>query len=1147
MIKKSIPYLYLAFSILFFLPLVSSNIVYQENANWTSESPSNMKWNNLSAIFDGNWNTYSSMGAPKGGNYNALSLSYKIPGWTTSANWQIKDGRGTRNLTIPSACLNDSELKLWIFTHQPSSAQIFNITYSCRDSSSSYPLDSYLYSGYYMINLYEEKMIWNTLTCISNSQCGTDHYVGQPFCTENNRTQNYETFSCSPANSCSSSISPMVLETCQFGCSNGACNPDPRIPVSYCRIINESGNYVLDNDIDAASDCIIIQNTENVTLDMADFLINGGLLPIKAVSVLNSQNVLIKNGALLNSQYGIYATGSNSLEISDITFDSNNYSISLTNSPDSKISDSRFTNTKIIPLSASNSNYLLIENNTLIGASTSNTGFSLQNINHSIIRKNTINNVVVPGSPSTGKSVLINTGTNLTLSENNINNTCSGIYSSYLTNSTISNNFISDCSCMSSDSIGIYAENSYFVLVKNNNLKNLRWDGIYFGFGSDNALEGNIIDFVQSDNGIYIRSESRDQINNNSIFNISGGGSGFFALTLSDSSISNNQILITGFGAATAAIMSNCARNHLRNNYFYSESGRALQISNSQNNLLEDSTFIGSWQHVFHGLGFNNTFLNCTYAFDSFWNPVGLTYMERQWHFDIKTINNLTGVPEENVSVSFYNLSDTLMRQGTTNSEGIAFFNITQYYAYNSSLFFDVSQYKVVISKPGFKTKTLFYNVITNRYEEIQMEDAKTYINSCRTITEPGEYILQNDLPHSSLSSPACFTIQNTKDVTLDLNSHSLVSNGDSSFNGVYILGSSSVTVKNGNLQNFGMGIYSQNSNNTRIKNNTVQNSQDMGIYFEMGFNNIIEENSVDRVISAGSNGIYIYLETGDIIKKNSISNIDAEGLLIHNCFYSEVLENTITGSFACRIQGSGVNHLKNNYFSTINDVLSLRNTQGNIIEDSTFISSSGRDVVHDGSLMTTLLNCTYSSESFSNSNYMERQWHLDVKVVDVSGIPQENAFVEVYNISDSLIKNGTTNSEGMASFNLTQYFQTTNLDKTPVGPYKVKVSKDGYNIPTITPYFNMTNNKFMTLAVQNISLLRQPEITTEIPETLPTTKIKTTQTTGQITPTTLPPKIQTTSQIIILDQEKKNNLISLNSPKKEKKSLIKKILDVLI
>jgi len=69
--------------------------------------------------------------------------------------------------------------------------------------------------------------------CSTNSQCGTNGNIGSPVCSGSNVVQNYRTFTCNNAGTsssyCSNATSQSILQTCNYGCTNGACNPTPTI------------------------------------------------------------------------------------------------------------------------------------------------------------------------------------------------------------------------------------------------------------------------------------------------------------------------------------------------------------------------------------------------------------------------------------------------------------------------------------------------------------------------------------------------------------------------------------------------------------------------------------------------------------------------------------------------------------------------------------------------------------------------------------------------------------------------------------------------------------------------------------------------------------------------------------------------------
>jgi hypothetical protein len=71
------------------------------------------------------------------------------------------------------------------------------------------------------------------VACSSNSDCGTDGYLNQLFCKNNNSFDKYKTYTCSNPgtvqSSCSNSNSDVLKQTCSFGCTSGQCSNNPCI------------------------------------------------------------------------------------------------------------------------------------------------------------------------------------------------------------------------------------------------------------------------------------------------------------------------------------------------------------------------------------------------------------------------------------------------------------------------------------------------------------------------------------------------------------------------------------------------------------------------------------------------------------------------------------------------------------------------------------------------------------------------------------------------------------------------------------------------------------------------------------------------------------------------------------------------------
>ncbi|MBU0760240.1 MAG: hypothetical protein KJ600_03530 [Nanoarchaeota archaeon] len=67
------------------------------------------------------------------------------------------------------------------------------------------------------------------ITCSSDSDCGTDGFIGENICLENNVTRLFQQFTCNaPATQqsfCSTTVSQLTIEECDFVCSGGQCIP----------------------------------------------------------------------------------------------------------------------------------------------------------------------------------------------------------------------------------------------------------------------------------------------------------------------------------------------------------------------------------------------------------------------------------------------------------------------------------------------------------------------------------------------------------------------------------------------------------------------------------------------------------------------------------------------------------------------------------------------------------------------------------------------------------------------------------------------------------------------------------------------------------------------------------------------------------
>src|SRR5579859_4297718 len=136
-------------------------------------------------------------------------------------------------------------------------------------------------------------------------------------------------------------------------------------------------------------------------------------------------------------------------------------------------------------------------------------------------------------------------------------------------------------------------------------------------------------------------------------------------------------------------------------------------------------------------------------------------------------------------------------------------------------------------------------------------DSLSTFVTSCGTISNPGGYIVMNDL---SVSGSDCITVQ-ASNVSLILAGHTI--SGSGSNNGVTIGGSlSSITIQAGTIQNFSRGI-SSSANGTTVQGVNVQNDS-TGIEFD----------SVNGGAIQGGH----FQGSGTLIQLNGSQNVDIAG-----------------------------------------------------------------------------------------------------------------------------------------------------------------------------------------------------------------------------------------------------------------------------
>jgi S-layer protein (TIGR01567 family) len=220
--------------------------------------------------------------------------------------------------------------------------------------------------------------------------------------------------------------------------------------------------------------------------------------------------------------------------------------------------------------------------------------------------------------------------------------------------------------------------------------------------------------------------------------------------------------------------------------------------------------------------------------------------------------------------------------------------------------------------------------------------EAATEINSCTTISKPGEYVLNMSILDSSASS--CINITSS-DVTFDGAGYTIDGIDIVGTYGVYVYNSTTelinISVKNLKVTDWNRGIY-YNRANGRISNNTADSNSFIGIDIEYSNNNLISTNNAsgspngiflsfsnysmlsDNNASNNGGGIYLFYSSSNVLSSNNASNNNL-GIMLD--FHSN--ENTISNNIANSNNDTGI-RLDSSSGSTIrNNTVSSNNYRG--------------------------------------------------------------------------------------------------------------------------------------------------------------------------------------------------------------------------
>ena len=189
-----------------------------------------------------------------------------------------------------------------------------------------------------------------------------------------------------------------------------------------------------------------------------------------------------------------------------------------------------------------------------------------------------------------------------------------------------------------------------------------------------------------------------------------------------------------------------------------------------------------------------------------------------------------------------------------------------------------------------------------------QMEPRIPISSAPYTISAPGSYYLSTNL---TCTGNGVFIA--ASGVTLDLMGYTLTGTGGGPSYGVFLDGATNslirdVIVRNGNLLNFGGGVYAEYCRDSRFEGLIVCNNTSYGIYLDGSNGGLCDGNSIAEctINGNGFSGVQIYGSSGrcngNTFSKCKVSDNGSYGFIL-NGNYGQCNDNTLTD---CTVRGNG-------------------------------------------------------------------------------------------------------------------------------------------------------------------------------------------------------------------------------------------------
>ncbi|MBM3228798.1 hypothetical protein FJZ26_00020 [Candidatus Parvarchaeota archaeon] len=169
------------------------------------------------------------------------------------------------------------------------------------------------------------------------------------------------------------------------------------------------------------------------------------------------------------------------------------------------------------------------------------------------------------------------------------------------------------------------------------------------------------------------------------------------------------------------------------------------------------------------------------------------------------------------------------------------------------------------------------------------------FVYSCINITEPGSYLLMNNI---SSPSATCIRVLSSN-ITFDCNNFAINGSGAANTYGLFINRSNFTTIQRCEVYNFDSGVFYTYSYNNTLSNLTLRNNTQFGLFFNNSHNSTISVGSLD---GNAKSGLFLNFSYNNSISNLSITNNNLSGINLtasaNNTFFNNFLNNTNNAIF---------------------------------------------------------------------------------------------------------------------------------------------------------------------------------------------------------------------------------------------------------